>query len=200
MYRTVQANSNSDTQNCIYVRATEHKQSVERRVPRHFGITRTTDLADLTDRVDELIEQPLSSSLTMLSSTPREQCTCHCHGSRVLDVEPVETVASIEEEIERAKDRIHVLRRRRNALLPIGRLPLEILCKDFESYKSAYSPREWSPRLLNLTHVSSAWRSVLFITLDHHSSRAIETRPGKPDIRKGTPSQYMVRGGLDCPI
>jgi hypothetical protein len=58
MYKTGQANLNSASRNCVYVRATEHKRSLERRVARHFGIARATDLTDLTDRVANLLSSP----------------------------------------------------------------------------------------------------------------------------------------------
>jgi hypothetical protein len=45
-------------------------------------------------------------------------------------------------------------------MLPIRRLPVEILCRVLTACKSTVPLRDWPLRLLDLTHVSSTWRST----------------------------------------
>jgi hypothetical protein len=97
----------------------------------------------------------------MLTITPRKGCTCDCHHSIINYEHAAETLASVDEATERAKDHIRALRHRRNALVPSGRLPPEILCRAFagDIRKSPLRSEE-PPRILVLTAVCSTWRSV----------------------------------------
>jgi hypothetical protein len=96
----------------------------------------------------------------MPTGIARKQCPCHCHSSSSNSEGPVETVASIDDEIQRAKDRIHALRRRRNALLPVARLPAEIMCRIFEDYKRSSLLPYQTYGVLYLTQVCSTWYST----------------------------------------
>ena len=74
----------------------------------------------------------------------------------------MDSFESLDKEIERHMDMIVSLRKRRNSLCPISRLPAEILFMIFRSLQvvnpenSFCSDRKW----IAVTHVCSAWRTV----------------------------------------
>jgi hypothetical protein len=126
-----------------------------------------------------------SSFRIMLSSTSGQGRKCQCQCSNTPHECTTETVASLDQEIQHAKDRLRDLVHRRNAILPIGRLPLEILYQVLVSHKRMMPLRDWPRRLMALSHVCSTWRTATrsfpslwtFIDFDHksHTSLAQES-------------------------
>jgi hypothetical protein len=94
----------------------------------------------------------------MLTHHPSQQHLYQGHCSCINDQRPpTDTLAPVEDETEPT---IWASRRRHNRLLPIARLPPEILCKVFESYQAQFPPRDGLEQLTELTKVCSQWRST----------------------------------------
>jgi hypothetical protein len=93
----------------------------------------------------------------LIDHTP-QQCPYQHHCSCIeTHRSATDTVTPVEDETERA---MWASRRQHNGLLPIARLPPEILCKVFESYQAQFPPRDGLEQLTELTKVCSQWRSI----------------------------------------
>jgi hypothetical protein len=119
----------------------------------------------------------------MLGTTRRQGCKCYCQCLNERNERTSETVAAFDQEIQYVKNRLRDLVHRRNAILPIGRLPPEIISGVFVAYRKTMPLRDWPWQLIALTHVCSTWRSTarsfpsLWTVIDFsHPSLARENR------------------------
>jgi hypothetical protein len=96
----------------------------------------------------------------MLQNTPHHSCACQYYRSSTGSKHNAETVTSLDEKIKRAKDCVRALNCRRNVLLPIARIPTEIICRIFDIHRNGYPPTKSMLKMLDITQVCSTWRSV----------------------------------------
>jgi hypothetical protein len=98
-----------------------------------------------------------------IMDTSFKGCRCSCHGfsnSEYNDVNtPTEILASrLDKAIRQARQHLHTLLIRRNAIVPASRLPAELLLRIFISLQQASGPFE--PRWVSVTRVCRQWRAV----------------------------------------
>jgi hypothetical protein len=91
---------------------------------------------------------------------PHSSCACQCHASSRGSERDADTVAYLDKEIKRVEDYAHALRCRRNALLPVARLPPEILCRIFDFHRTGCPPIDTMFNMIGVTQVCSTWRST----------------------------------------
>jgi hypothetical protein len=85
-------------------------------------------------------------------------CQCSCHSS--LGDERINTLASVDMELARTRRRVLALLERRNELLPVNRLPAELLSHIIETEKRKKPAQKWQQWLLGVTQVCRRWRTV----------------------------------------
>jgi hypothetical protein len=96
----------------------------------------------------------------MLQHRPNSSCACQCHAFSPGSEYHAETAAYLDKEIKRVEDYAHALRCRRNEIMPVARLPADILCRIFDFYRTGCPPTEAMSDMIGVTHVCSTWRST----------------------------------------